>query len=46
VTFLKNTFYISWSSFRLGDSSGISDRGTKAKSLTSCSEADVFCAKA
>jgi len=40
--FVKSyTMQISWLEWRLGDSLGISDRGTKAKSITSCDNAFV-----
>jgi len=42
MTFVKTyTLCISWSSSRLGDSLGISDRGTRAKRITSCDNASA-----
>jgi len=42
ITFVKTyAMHISWSSFRLGDSSGISNRGAKAKTITSYDNAFV-----
>jgi len=42
MTFVKtHSIYISWLEWRLGDSLGTSNRGTKAKAITSCDNAFV-----